>query len=236
MIMPRLMVSLSLAAALVLAAAGPLRAQEPEAPVPPDRTELGIDSLLAELRTIDEALAREPADRSLAFRRLDALYRAGVHEKWAAEAGLASLDSLPTETPSDSALSFAYRGAFRTLMGKHAFWPHSKINHVRRGMSLLDRAVGIAPESARIRYLRLMSGYYLPGLFQRGDEVRADFMALSRLLPHARWEFPPRLYAEVCRFVLENGDLSGAERALLHDLVVPLPQDDGARESIGGEA
>jgi len=227
MTMPRLLVSLPLVTALVLAAAGPLGAQETAAPAPPGRAEMGLDSLLAELRSLDEALALEPADRTLASLRLDALYRVGVHEKWAVKAGLAALDSLPAETPADSALPLAYRGAFRTLMGKHAFWPHSKISHVRHGMSLLDRAVEIAPESARIRYLRLTSGYYLPGLFGRGDEVRADFAALIGLLPVAREEFPPRLYVEACRFVLENGELSGAERASLLGAAKPV-QEYGA--------
>ncbi|MGD8278939.1 MAG: hypothetical protein PVH00_12960, partial [Gemmatimonadota bacterium] len=198
---------------------------ETDAPPPPDRETMAMDSLLAELRDLDEARANEPSDRALALRRVGALYLIGVHEEWAVKEGLAALDSLPLESPADSALPLAYRGALRVLKGKHAFWPHSKVGHVRRGLSALDRAVDMAPGSARVRYLRLLSGYYLPGLFRRGDEVREDLAALAVLLPDARAELPPNLLVEITRFVLENGDVSGPERAELRKLVSPAPAD-----------
>lgn len=194
----------------------PLTAQdEMEAPEPPSREEMRIDLLINELRCVEEELARDPGNRELAYRRVGALYLVGVQEKWAVEKALAALDSLDAGTAADSALSLAYEGALTTLRGKHAFWPHSKLRHVRSGLSQLDRAVERDPASARIRYLRLMSGYYLPGIFGRGDEVRADFTALVRLLPAAAAEFPRRLYEEICRFVLANGGLEETEAEVL---------------------
>lgn len=195
---------------LFLAAAAPLpliAQEEMEAPVPPSREEMRMDLLIAELRSVEEELARDPGNRELAYQRIGALYLVGVQEEWAVKDALAALDSLDSTEPADSTMSLAYRGALTTLRGKHAFWPHSKLRHVRSGLSQLDRAVEHDPASARIRYLRLMSGYYLPGIFGRGDEVRTDFEALAQLLPGAAAEFPRRLYEEVCRFVLENGEL-----------------------------
>lgn len=185
-------------------------------PVPPSREAMGFDVLLEELRSAEAALALDPSDRELGLRRLGALYLVGVQQKRAVETGLAALDSLPPDPQaSDDAAALAYRGAFTVLLGKHAFWPHHKLGHVRKGLGMLDRAVESMPASARIRYLRLMSGYYLPGLFGRGDEVRADFSALATLLPDAAAEFTPRLHAEIVRFVLENGRLTDAEREAL---------------------
>jgi hypothetical protein len=205
-------------AVLAVLNAGPALAQAAAGtePVPPSRDAMGFAQLLEELRAAEAALAVEPSSRELALRRLGALYLVGVQEKWATRTGLAALDSLPpAPAPGDEALPEAYRGAFTVLLGKHAFWPHDKLKHVRNGLAALDRVVERSPDSARIRYLRLMSGYYLPGLFGRGDEVRADFAALARLLPGAAPEFPPRLHREIVRFVLENGGLAEPDRERL---------------------
>lgn len=109
----------------------------------------------------------------------------------------------------------AYRGALLTLQAKHAPWPHQKLRYVREGFAVLDDAVAAHPEIAEVRYLRLMSGYYLPSFFGRGGSVREDFAALARLLPSAADRYPPDLYQAIVRFVLEHGEPRPAERARL---------------------
>lgn len=215
----------SLLAVCCLVVAWPAAAQaapDSAAPAPPSRAEMRFELLLEELRAAEAALESDPGNRESALRRLGALYLVGVQEKRAVEAGLRAIDSLPPDPEAaDDAMALAYRGAFTVLRGKHAFWPHDKLRHVRHGLDLLDRAVASLPASARIRYLRLMSGYYLPGLFGRGDEVRADFAALADVLPAAAPDFTPRLHREIVQFVLENGRLEA-------------PVSDALRRSIGG--
>jgi hypothetical protein len=113
-----------------------------------------------------------------------------------------------------------YHGAFTVLRARHSFWPHQKLSHVRAGLAELDRAVDAAPNDAVLRYLRLMGGYYLPGLFGRGDEVSADFSTLARLLPGANAEFPGPMFGVIARFVLENGDIPAEDAAALEALRV----------------
>lgn len=101
----------------------------------------------------------------------------------------------------DRELYQAYEAALVTLKAKHAFWPHKKLSYVRKGLDRLDGLVRAHPANAEIRYLRLLSCYFLPSFFGREWSVKEDLHALEVLLPEVRSEFPPDLYDEMLRFV-----------------------------------
>ena len=148
------------------------------------------------------------------------LYLEAVEEKSAIAEGLAEIDSLRAaglapEGGRMSGVLAAYEGALITLRAKHGFWPHDRLRHLRGGLSILDEAVHDHPGVAEIRYLRLMSCYYLPGILGRGESVQQDFDALAELLPEAREEYPPRLFDAIVSFVLENGSPTDRQRLAL---------------------
>jgi hypothetical protein len=178
------------------------------------------------LREIEGQIASQPRDLAAHIRRLDILYLLGVEDEDYVEAGFESLDDLETRFAGELRAAdqvdriTALRGALTTLRAKHSFWPHHKLGHVERGMALLDDAVAGKPDSAPVRYLRLMSGFYLPGILGRKDEVEADFQALVELLPDARADFPPDLYPVIVDFVLHNAALSDEQRIALERLLV----------------
>lgn len=103
-------------------------------------------------------------------------------------------------------LERAYQGALAVVEAKHALWPPAKLDHLKRAAPLLDSAVARSPNHPEIRYLRLMSCYYLPFFFGRKWSVDADFQALARLLPQSKGLVPEGLRAEVAKFVLDNFD------------------------------
>ena len=109
----------------------------------------------------------------------------------------------------------AYDGALLTLRAKHDPWPHRKLRFVREGLGVLDAQVQAAPRDPEIRYLRLMSCYYLPSFFGRSGSVDADFDALAELLPDSAARFPGALFTDMVEFVLAEGDPSDAQRAAL---------------------
>ncbi len=175
------------------------------------------------LRAVERRLAHEPNSLALHLERLGALYLLGVEDPSRMQEGVAVLvearvrfDPAPG-SPLDSRL-LGYHGAFTVLRAKHAFWPHHKLGYVRDGLALLDRAVSLGPADATLRYLRLMSGYYLPTLFGRKATVRSDFHELARLLPTAADHFPGPMYGTVIRFVLDHGDPDAAERGVLESI------------------
>lgn len=148
---------------------------------------------------------------------LRSVYLRAVCERPAVDHGLRMIDSLRTARPDDegawlNAVLTGYQGALITLRAKHALWPGTKLAHLREGLRIMDAVVRAHPELAEVRYLRLMSCFYLPSILGRNGSVREDFAALARLLPRVRAEYPPELYAVIVRFVLEEGDLADDQR------------------------
>jgi 15-cis-phytoene synthase len=109
----------------------------------------------------------------------------------------------------------AYEGSFLALRARHGGGPRERLRLLREGFAMLDAAVAADPAASDVRYIRLMTGFYLPRVFGRRDEVRADLGALADLLPSSAHRFPPALYPEVVRFVLEHGDPDDGARSRL---------------------
>ena len=164
--------------------------------------------------------------------RLRELYYAAVNEREAIGAGLEEIDRLRRDgyaRPGSrrAAVLDAYAGAITTLRAKHGRWPLDRLRHLNSGLGVLDSAVADAPDAVEVRYLRLMSCYYLPGILGRGSSVRDDFQALARLLPDAAGEFPAELYRAILTFVVENGDVEPSRRAALESALRSLHTDSG---------
>lgn len=197
--------------------APPADGGKPPAPIAEER---GVRARgLDDLRRVDSALAADPARGDLRLDRLRILYVLAVKDEARRHEGEAYLAGLPGSLglPPGDPLLQAYRGAFRVLGAKHDFWPPRKLEHLKAGLPALDSGVAARPDHAEIRYLRLVSGYYLPFFIGRGGEVKDDFAALARLLPEAHGQYPARWYLGFARFVLEKGGLDEAERAAVAD-------------------
>lgn len=207
-----------LAAALTLLAASVAIApaagadEPPPSPVAEDGKVRAMG--LQDLRRVESALASRPDSLDLLLDRVRILYVLSVREEGLMAEGHGALRDLSSRgrlSPGDPLLQ-AYRGAFQVLGAKHAAWPPRKMEHLKAGLPALDSAVAARPDAAEIRYLRLVSCYYLPFFIGRKDGVRDDFAALARLLPAAHGMYPSRWYLGFARFVLENGKLAPAQR------------------------
>jgi hypothetical protein len=157
-------------------------------------------SELAQLRELYFAAVKSPSALVLAERAI--------------EKRVAALPASGPTTERDAVI-LTYAGALRTLRAKHGHWPPARLRDLQEGLRTMDSMVERYPAVAEIRYLRLMSCYYLPSLLGRTGSVTEDFRALARLLPSARESFSPELYAAAAAFVLEHGELTATERVPL---------------------
>jgi hypothetical protein len=164
-----------------------------------DAAQAGRDARLDRLRAHWVAAVRDAREIDL-----------GVAE----EARVRAAAEPPPGSALDGALT-AYRGGLEALRAHHASWPPTKLRHLRRGLATLDAVVQAHPRHVEVRYVRLMTCYYLPGILGRGWSVREDFGALGEVLPGARSSYPPELYRTVAGFVLEHGGLPPERRAAL---------------------
>jgi 15-cis-phytoene synthase len=215
-----LALAVALAAALGVAAgsAGWLEAQSPPAVDPAGATTVAPGASLS------GSPAMATASRRDGLARVRHLWVRAVDDPGAVTLGLGRTEGAVAEAggaadPGGGRLLRAYHGAFLALRAKHGGGPRQRLRDLRQGFDLMDQAVDEEPDSPELRYIRLMSGFYLPGIFGRGAGVRADFAALARLLPEAGDVFPTILFPEVVAFVLQHGDLAPPDRARLEGLL-----------------
>jgi hypothetical protein len=162
----------------------------------------------AHLARLEGESAAAPHDTAIAIDLLRALYFAAVDDARLVRRGHEHVAALRHGRPAlpgeRHALLTAYRGAFTMLEAKHGSWPPSRLRAVREGLRHLDSAAALVPDDIEVRYLRLVSTHYLPGLFGRRESARADLRAVAELLPAARDVLPPELYHVVAVFVHEQ--------------------------------
>jgi phytoene synthase len=233
--------SLPILFAAALASAGPpgiprapqsgpplLASSGPEDPAP-DRSEVFALGL-KELESADADMRLDPDALAPRLNRLRVLFVLGVKEKAYLDRADAEIALLRAGRDRDTALSdllLAYQGAVRVVRAKHGFNPNRKLEHLKAGIPWLDSAVARSPRQSEIRYLRLVSGFYLPFFIGRKPEVQEDFAALAELLPGAAGEYPPKWFLSVAGFVLEKGNLDRKRRTLLAERMKQVAADSG---------
>ena len=84
---------------------------------------------------------------------------------------------------SKDQLARAYLGSACALRAKHSFWGPTKLKFLKRGRALLDAAVSSAPDDARVRMVRAIGYYKVPGRFDVRPVAINDF---KRLVPIAK--------------------------------------------------
>jgi hypothetical protein len=118
------------------------------------------------------------------------------------------------------ATGLTYRGALEALKGKHAFWPHKKLEYVNKGLPLMDRGLAMQPDNIELLFVHASTCYYLPFFFGRGDEAERHFRKIISLLPTMADNYSPELVENAISFIRENIGLSQEERLAL-DAVSP---------------
>ncbi|MBX2820136.1 MAG: carotenoid biosynthesis protein [Rhodothermaceae bacterium] len=162
----------------------------------------GLAQVAPHITTSNTSLGDKAMDSLSPFvSQVRALYIAGVDEEDSLEAAIALIHESQVESP----LLDAYFSALTVLKAKHAFWPAKKMRYLKRGLPTLDQLVLDYPDHVEIRYLRLLSCYYLPKFLGYSSNVETDIETLARLLPDAAGSLPPELYKDMVTFVRDAG-------------------------------
>ena len=184
-----------------------------------------IRRALADLDTLERCLQSgesEPRDRTeeVAIQKLRTLYVLAVDDEDHIEDARSTLRFLEERSPvgrSGGDLLEAYTGALRMLEAKHGFWPNVRLRNMRSGLEHLDAAVASDPRHVEIRYLRLVSTAFLPGVLGRSESVREDLAVLARLLPEAVDRYPMRTFDAMASTLLELLPPEHADRSRIQE-------------------
>lgn len=184
---------------------------------PPDRKDVFSTGLM-ELESADARIRRSPDSLNPHLDRLRILFVLGVKEKEYLNRGNEEILFLKKALEKDEAsqnLLLGYSGAIRVVQAKHGLNLNRKWKNLQAGIPMLDSAVVRDPAQTELRYLRLVSNYYLPFFLGRKPVVREDFSALAKLLPQAAEQYPAKWFLNIAGFVLEKGKLTEMEAARL---------------------
>ena len=98
----------------------------------------------------------------------------------------------------------AYLAALEAIRAKNAIWPNDKWNIANSALSKMDKAVETWPDNIEVRFVRASTCYYLPFFFNRKDQVKSDFIVLSKLIPSGYNAYPNHLIRNICDFILKS--------------------------------
>ena len=121
-----------------------------------------------------DAVAPSSQPGSLAQAR-DLFYRAVEGDTEALSRCEETLADLPAEDPKVQ----AYHGACQMLRSARARLPWEKGKLAKAGLVLLDGAVAAAPSDAEVRFVRGMTCYNLPALFNRSSLAARDLAEVA---------------------------------------------------------
>ncbi len=120
--------------------------------------------------------------------------------------------------PKHSGTSQVYIGALVALKGKHAFFPHTKLKWVKRGLSIMDSGLKKNPNNIEALFIHGMTCYYLPFFFRRSDDAQRNFKEIIKQMPLERHAYSPKLIRNVVAFLLEHAKLTTKEKIYLQSV------------------
>lgn len=193
---------------------------------------------LQRLQEVEPGSDRKPSDlpHHPDLERLWALYFLSVEEKEWEKPAVALADSLARNPLPEDLHVHALGGAIEVVRAKNSRWPPNKLKHLRQGLSVLDRLVEEEPRDPAVRYLRLVSCYYLPFFLEREESVKEDFAVLASVLPDRGDAFSPQVRHAVLRFVLDKGEVGEPDRTRLEKSLEELGIEVGSPHGPQGAA
>jgi hypothetical protein len=101
-----------------------------------------------------------------------------------------------------------YIQALNAIRAKNALWPADKWSIANKALAEMDKIILKYPDNIEIRFIRASTCYYLPFFFNRKEQVKNDFIILSKLIPNWHDKYPLHLIRNICDFMIKSGYLS----------------------------
>ena len=152
-------------------------------------------------------------------------FYAAVEDKKQIEPTIQLFERIGRIAPKYAGRTQVYIGALVSLRGKHAFFPHTKLKWVNRGLAIMDSGLERDSDDIEARFIHGTTCYYLPFFFRRRDDAQRDFKEIVKRLPQQMDTYSPKLITHVVAFLLENAKLTRDEKAYLQ---TPFAECNGA--------
>lgn len=139
----------------------------------------------------------------------------------AQEAALRLYKSFENVDVSKDPLMLAYRGASSAAAAGSVSGVRSKLQYFNRGKSDLEKAVGLKPLDAEIRFLRLATQVKAPGFLGYTGDIKNDKAIILKTLSSIAANHPNAyLYQRICLFLQSQVPLENNEKTTVSQLII----------------
>jgi hypothetical protein len=122
---------------------------------------------------------------------------------------------------SKNPVMLAYRGAASAAAAGSANGVRKKLEFFNRGKGELDKAAGMKPLDAEIRFLRLATQVNAPGFLGYTSDIKSDKALIINTLSSVPANHPNAyLYQRICSFMLSHANLEANEKTTVNQLLV----------------
>jgi len=149
-------------------------------------------------------------------------FYAAVKDKKQIEPTIKLFERIAKIEPKHIGTSQVYIGALVALKGKHAFFPHTKLKWVKRGLAIMDSGLKKTPNKIETLFIHGMTCHYLPFFFRRADDAQRNFKQIIKKMPLQMHTYPPKLIRNVVVFLLEHAKLTSQEKIYLQTVKAKL--------------
>jgi len=127
----------------------------------------------------------------IAYHNLSVIGKKGVSAK-----AFSILSKAYELAPEDYEI-LVYLGSAKTLLGRDATFPMTRLYQVNKGCRIIDEAISKAPDNIVVRLTRANNSLGIPSFFQRVRYAKEDMLYLLRLSEKEKEKFLPELLATI---------------------------------------
>jgi len=156
------------------------------------------------------------------------LYYLAVKNEEKLNQAIEVFSQISKEEPSMKQLSNIYIGSLTMIKGKHAFWPHKKIDFVNEGLKIMDLAIKEEPNNIEMLFIYGSSCYYLPFFFNKKDLAINKFKKIINLLnDNSIKEYDSKILSNALEFIKEKIEITIEEKQKINKYLQLLSSNNG---------
>jgi tetratricopeptide (TPR) repeat protein len=157
---------------------------------------IGLNNVYAsEIEELEKKLRKDPKNLSIIHQLAHIYHHKALHkEKGALRRAEKFFKKARKALPQDMVI-LAWYGSLLTIKARDAWFPPMKLYYLRRGISMLDKAVKSAKDNITIRMIRANNSLNLPAFTKRLNIAIEDFKYLLNISKNR--DLPKELLAQI---------------------------------------
>lgn len=117
---------------------------------------------------------------------------------------------------ANKALAIAYSAGIDIIKSKHAFWPLTKLNYLKKSLESLEKALKIEPNNLEVRFMRFSMLHYVPGFLGYSAERKEDANVILKELLKKNYNLVDKsIQKGIYQFILDSERLTEKDSELL---------------------